>query len=259
MNTDKQYHIGFGPEGAGEYAVLTGDPGRVKAIAAHLDGAHFVASNREYTTYLGTVAGRRVNVTSVGIGGPSMAIGVEELAKNGVHTFVRIGTSGGIDLGVRAGDVAIATAAVRQEGTSFEYLPPAFPAAAHFGVTAALVAAAKKQGYTAAPADGRRAYHVGVVQSKDSFYGEMEPSRMPLGGDLLHLWEVYKRTGVLVSEMECAALFAVATALRVRAGGALLCIWNEERKKALGDGAECHDTAVLYPLVVDAIKALIEG
>ncbi|MDR3318486.1 MAG: nucleoside phosphorylase [Clostridiales bacterium] len=247
---ERMYHIAMTKEDAGEYAILTGDPGRVESIAKQLDGARHVASNREYTTWLGTVDGVRVNVTSVGIGGPSMAIGVEELVKLGVRTFIRIGTCGGIDLSVKAGDLIAANAAVRQEGTGLEYLPLAFPAVADFGVTAALKAVLDKH---------KQNYHIGTVQSKDSFYGEMEPDRMPVREQLTQQWEIYKRSGVLASEMECAALFLLGAALKVRCGGLLLCVWNEERRKAYGDASECHQTQKMYRLAAETIATLIKN
>ncbi|GHV03785.1 uridine phosphorylase [Clostridia bacterium] len=193
--------------------------------------------------------GAKVNVMSVGIGGPSMAIGVEELVKLGVKTFIRVGTSGGIDLDVKAGDLVIPTAAIRQEGTTKEYLPEFFPAAADFSVVTALRRAVDS---------AKLSRHIGVVQSKDSFYGELEPERMPMRERLTELWEIYKRTGVLVSEMECAALFCLGSVLRVRTGALLLCIWNEERKKAYGDASEFHDASRMYAAAVGALRSLIE-
>ena len=246
---EKSYHIKIKEKDAGAYAILTGDPARVPEIAKYLDGAVKAGQNREYTTYSGTLCGERVVVMSVGIGGPSMAIGVEELAKLGVKTFIRVGTSGGINLDVKSGDLVIPTAAVRQEGTSSEYLPYQFPAASDFFVTSALYAAAEKNMQKA---------HIGIVQSKDSFFGELEPSRQPIRERLLELWEIYKRTGVLASEMECAALFTLGTVLHLRTGAVLLSIWNEERNKEFGDDSECHDVARMYKVAVDALKLIIE-
>jgi len=247
MNEQKMYHIAMTKEDAGEFALLTGDPGRTEAIASRLDNPRFVASNREYVSYLGTLGGARVNVISTGIGGPSTAIAVEELCKLGVKNFIRLGTCGGIDLSVKAGDVIIASAAVRQEGTGSEYLPLAFPAAADFETTRALADAAKALNIP---------HHIGIIQSKDSFYGQHEPERMPVYSQLLSQWETYKRAGVLGSEMECATLFLLGSALRVRTGAALLCVWNAERREELGDVSECHDTEVLYGLAVEAIKKM---
>ena len=246
----KMYHIALIESDVGKYAILTGDPGRVKEIASCLDNSEFLASNREYTSYFGYINGEKVNVMSVGIGGPSMAIGVEELYKSGCRNFIRIGTCGGISLDVKAGDIVIANAAVRQEGTGFEYLPVIYPAVSDFSVTTALVTALKELGI--------ENYHVGTVQSKDSFYGEMEPERMPVKERLLSLWEIYKKSGVLASEMECATLFLTSAALGAKAGAVLLPIWNEERKKAFGDTTECHETEKMYKIAIKAIANLIE-
>lgn len=248
----KMYHIGFSKADAGEYAILTGDPGRVEHIAKFLDNSRFVAQNREYTTYVGYIDNVKVNIMSVGMGGPSMAIGVEEMVKLGCKNFIRVGTCGGINLDVKAGDVVIANAAIRQEGTGYDYLPICYPAVANFEVTAALKQAVEK-------CQLNTRCHVGVVQSKDSFYGEMESERMPLKEQLQNLWEVYKRVGVLGSEMECAALFITATTLGARAGGILLAVWNEERRRELGDDTQVLTTDPLYKVAVEAVRNLIQS
>ena len=247
----KMYHIALTENQVGKYAILTGDPGRVEHIAQYLDNPEFCASNREYTSWAGYIGGEKVNVTSVGIGGPSMAIGVEELFKLGCRNFIRIGTCGGISLDVKAGDIVIANAAVRQEGTGCEYLPLSYPAVSDFGISLAL-----KTAVQSCRANGD--YHIGVVQSKDSFYGEMEPERMPIKEYLQNLWAVYKRSGVLASEMECASLFLTAASLGAKAGAVLLSIWNEERRKELGDDTEFHDTDVMYKIAIQAIGDLIK-
>ena len=246
----KMYHIALTEEDVSEYAILTGDPGRVSEIAKHLDNSSFLASNREYTSYSGYIDGVKVNLMSVGIGGPSMAIGVEELYKLGCRNFIRIGTCGGINLDVKAGDIVIANAAVRQEGTGCEYLPLSYPAVSDFSVTTALKTAMIQLGI--------ENYHIGVVQSKDSFYGEMEPMRMPVRESLINMWEIYKRAGVLASEMECASLFLTSAALGAKASAILLSVWNEERKKAFGDNSECHQTEKMYKIAVQAIRNLIK-
>ena len=158
-NNELQYHIRCAEGDVGRYVILPGDPGRCEKIAAYFDNAEFVSQNREYT---GTLLGEKVSVCSTGIGGPSSAIAMEELFAVGADTFIRVGTAGGINLKVHGGDVVIATAAVRQEGTAREYAPLEYPAAASFDVTQALVWAAEEMGSR---------FHTGVVQSKDSFYG----------------------------------------------------------------------------------------
>ncbi len=249
MNKNKMYHIALGLQDGAQYAILPGDPGRVEKIAALLAEPVFVARNREYTTYAGTIAGERVLVTSTGIGGPSAAIAVEELHMIGVRTFIRVGTCGGMQPDVRAGDAVAVTAAVRMEGTSREYLPSEYPAVADFAVTSALVGAANRLGIRV---------HTGVAQSKDSFYGQHSPQRMPVGYELLDKWGAWKAAGCLASEMECAALFAVAASLGARAGAVLHCVWNQERKAANLPNAEDHDTQKAIQIAIGAIQTLIE-
>ena len=245
---DVQYHIGLGQGDAGGYCILPGDPGRCERIAALLDNRCFVHSNREFTTWAGTLEGEKVSVVSTGIGGPSAAIAVEELHQIGVHTFLRIGTCGGIRLDVQSGDVVVATGAVRMEGTSREYAPIEYPAVPDFTVTRALADSAAALGYPC---------KVGVVQCKDSFYGQHSPARMPVSFELEQKWEAWKRLGVLASEMESAALFTAAAALGVRCGSAFHVIWNQEREKAGLDQKESEDVTLSVKLAVEAVKELI--
>ena len=142
----RQYHTGVGPQDIGKYVILPGDPKRCAKIAEFLTDAKQVADNREFTTYTGTLDGVRVSVTSTGIGGPSAAIAIEELSKCGAHTFLRVGTCGGMQENILGGDLVIADGAIRMEGTSREYAPVEYPAVPDFTVTTALVQAAKKRG-----------------------------------------------------------------------------------------------------------------
>ncbi len=208
-----QYHIRMRPGDVGRYVLLPGDPGRVPLIASFLDGARQVAENREHRTYTGMLDGTPVSVTSTGIGGPSTAIAVEELAKIGADTFIRVGTSGMIQDSVLPGHLVVVSAAVRDEGTALHYMPMAFPAVADLDVVACLRQACE---VTAA------AYHVGVSHSKDSFYGEIEPDRMPLVDMLKERWRCWVKGGVLCSEMEAATLFVIARTLGKRAGGLMV-------------------------------------
>lgn len=125
-----QFHIQCSQGDVGKYCILPGDPGRCKAIAQRFDGAVHVKTNREFETWTGELLGERVSVVSTGIGGPSAAIAMEELANLGAHTFIRVGTCGGIELSVQSDDVVVATGAVRMEGTSREYAPIEWPAVA---------------------------------------------------------------------------------------------------------------------------------
>lgn len=243
-----QYHLQIRPGDVGRYVILPGDPKRCEKIAKYFEKPVLVADNREYVTYTGYLDGEKVSVTSTGIGGPSASIAMEELRLCGADTFVRVGTCGGIDIDVKGGDIVVATGAIRMEGTSKEYAPIEFPAVADLEVTYALVSAAKKLGYT---------YHAGVVQSKDAFYGQHEPERMPVSYELLNKWEAWKRLGCKASEMESAALFVVASHLGVRCGSNLLVMGNQERN-ALGlENPIVHDTESAIKVGIEAIRILI--
>ena len=218
------YHIACAPGSVGRYCILPGDPGRVPLIAARLENARPVAQNREFTTYTGTLSGVPVSVTSTGIGGPSAAIALEELVSLGAHTFLRVGTCGGIARQVCAGDLVAALSAVRQEGTSREYAPAEYP---------------------------------GVVQSKDSFYGQHSPERMPVAGELLAKWEAWKRLGVLASEMETAALYTAAASLGVRCAAVFNVLWNQERKKAGETEPDHPDMNDAIDVAVGAMRRII--
>lgn len=254
LQDDIQFHLRVTPEQVGKYVILPGDPGRVEKIAEHFDNAHFVASNREYTTWTGTLLGEKVSCVSTGIGGPSAAIAIEELIRCGAHTFIRIGTSGGIDIKVVGGDLIIASGAIRGDGTSKEYIPQDYPAVPDFDVLSALVEAARELSTN----ELGNGYHVGVIQSKDSFYGEIEPEKMPVADYLVNRWESYVRCGCLTSEMEAATLFSVAIARKVRAGAVLTALWNVERTKAGLPDPVCESNERAIQCAVDAIKILIE-
>lgn len=220
---DREFHLNMVKGDVGRYCILPGDPGRCERIAAYFDEPKQVMFNREYMTYTGTLLGEKVSVVSTGIGGPSASIAMEELIHLGADTFVRVGTCGGMALKVQSDDVVIATGAIRMEGTSKEYAPIEFPAVADLQVTTALVNAAKKLG---------KPWHAGVVECKDSFYGQHSPETMPVSYELLNKWEAWLKLGTLASEMESAALFTVAAARGVRCGSCFHVVWNQEREKA---------------------------
>lgn len=247
-DASRQYHIQVAEGEVGRYVIMPGDPKRCVKIAKYFDDPVLIADNREYITYTGTLDGVKVSVTSTGIGGPSAAIAMEELHRCGADTFLRIGTCGGMQPEVKSGDVVIATGAIRMEGTSKEFAPIEFPAVADLTVTNALVAAAEKKGYP---------FHTGVVQCKDSFYGQLEPETKPVGYELMNRWEAWKQLGCLASEMESAALFTVASYLHVRAGACFLVVANQEREKLGLDNPVVHDTDMAIQVAVEAARTLI--
>jgi len=246
----KQYHIQVGGGEIGRYVLVPGDPKRCIKIAQYLDQAELIADSREYVTYTGLLDGERVSVTSTGIGGPSAAIALEELVQAGADTFLRVGTCGGMQPEVQSGDLVIATGAVRMEGTSREYAPLEYPAVASLDAVNELESAAKAL---------NKPYHTGVVQCKDSFYGQHSPQDKPVSYELMQKWEAWKRMGCLASEMESAALFIVAASLRVRIGTCLLAIANQERERLGLDNPVVHDTDGAIRTGIEAMRLLIQG
>lgn len=243
----KQYHLNCGPGEVGEYCLLPGDPARCDSIARYFREPRLIGQNREFRIITGRVGEKRVSAVSTGIGGPSAVIALEELAELGAHTFIRVGTCGGIRLDVQPGDAVIAAAAVRSEGTSREYAPLAYPAAADYYVTRALEEAAARLGLR---------YEIGVVQCKDSFYGQHRPEVMPVAEELQENWAAWKRLGVLASEMESAALFVASAHLGVRCGAVHHVVWNQERAAAGIREDSSMDTDGTVRIAVEALSSL---
>jgi len=243
-----QYHVQLKEGDVGRYVILPGDPKRCEKIAAYFDAPVLVADSREYVTYTGTLDGEKVSVTSTGIGGPSASIALEELANCGADTFIRVGTCGGMQTEVCGGDLVIASGAVRMEGTSKEYAPIEYPAVPDLGVTNALVKAAEKLGVS---------YHTGVVQCKDSFYGQHQPELHPVGYELQDKWDAWVRMGCMASEMESAALFIAGAYRKVRVGTVLLTVANQERAKKGLPNEQVHDTDTAIRVAVEAVRELM--
>lgn len=244
-----QYHIQTRPGDVGRYVIMPGDPKRCVKIAKYLDDARLIADSREFITYTGYLDGEKVSVTSTGIGGASASIAMEELYRCGADTFIRIGTCGGMQTNVIGGDVVIASGAIRMEGTSREYAPIEFPAVADVRVVNALMEAAETL---------KLPYHVGVVQCKDSFYGQHEPEKKPVSYELLNKWDAWIKCGALASEMESAAMFVVGSCLRVRVGSCCLVVANQERAKAGLENKQVHDTDGAIRTAVEAVRILIQ-
>jgi uridine phosphorylase len=209
-----EYHIRVKPGEVARYVLLPGDPARTEIIAKRFDKAKEIAYNREFRTFTGKVGGVPISVTSTGIGCPSTAIAIEELAKCGANTFIRVGTAGAVSPKVKTGEVVIANAAVREDGTSIHYVPLSYPAVADLEVTNALVEAARRL---------KVKHHVGLTVSKDAFYSE-EPERVPLGEQARARWKIWQRANVLATEMECSTLYTISSINGWRAGAALAMI-----------------------------------
>ena len=249
-NDGKLYHIQVAPGDVGRYVILPGDPKRCKAIAKYFDDPVLIADSREYVTYTGYLDGEKVSVTSTGIGGPSASIAMEELVQAGADTFVRVGTCGGMQTEIMGGDLVIATGAIRMEGTSKEYAPIEFPAVANLDIVNALVSSAKEH---------QAAFHTGIVECKDSFYGQHSPETKPVSYELQNKWEAWIRLGTLASEMESAALFTVASYLKVRCGSVFLVVANQERAKLGLSNPQAHDTDLAGRVAVGAVRNLIHA
>ncbi len=245
-------HIRCDVGDVGEYVLLPGDPGRVPAIAKHLDAARHIASSREFTTYTGTLDGTPVTVTSTGIGGPSTAIAIEELVQLGARTFIRIGTCGAMHPDAHIGDLVVASGAVRDEGTTRQYAPLEYPAVASPDVVHALRSAASTRGLR---------HHVGVVHTTDSFYAQHEPERMPITAELTNRHATLGSLGVLCSEMETATVFVVGGAVLGRRVGSVLAVAGNRTAGEHLDSPEMiarRDQAVQDAITaaVDAVRLL---
>ena len=220
-NADTQYHLDVTDDDVADSVLLPGNPDRVEKITAVWDSAERVAAHREYRTATGSYRETPISVTSTGIGGPSTAIALEELARVGADTFIRVGSCGTVDPDIAVGDLVITSGAMRQEGTSSEYIDETYPATADHEVVTALVAAAERLGHD---------YHVGTTLSTDSFYaGQARPGfegyEAPGSEDLL---ATLKSANVANIEMEAATVLTLASLYGLRAGAVCTVYANRE-------------------------------
>ena len=210
----RQYHVDLDEGDVAPIVLLPGDPGRVEVVARLWDEAHHVATNREYVTWTGTYKGTPISCTSTGIGAPSTSIALEELARVGATTFIRIGTCGTFLDHVRIGDMAVFDSAVRLDGASAAYAPIEFPAVASHDVVEACIRAGDELGYR---------YHVGTTRSADTFYARHPRPGSSFGGywqaDWREHFEDLKRMNVVAAEMEASVIFVLARVWGLRAGG----------------------------------------
>jgi uridine phosphorylase len=250
-NDDEQYHIELREGDITGPVLLPGDPDRTEIVADLWDDAEELANHREYRTLAGEYDGEPVAVTSTGIGSPSAAIAVEELARVGADTFVRVGSCGAIQPEIEIGDLVITTGAVRQEGTSEEYVREDYPASAHGEVVTALVTAAERLGHE---------YHLGVTCSTDSFYAGQ--SRTGFGGfraaGAEARIEALREAGVLNFEMESSAILTLANLYGLRAGAVCAVYANritgEFRTEGQRKAAETASLAAALLTRMDRIK-----
>ncbi|MEF8821356.1 MAG: nucleoside phosphorylase, partial [Halovenus sp.] len=218
-SADEQYHLELQEGDVAETVLLPGNPERIEKITAGWDDHTVLADHREYRTATGTHDGTPISATSTGIGSPSAAIAVEELARVGAETLIRVGSCGAIQPETDVGDLIITTGAVRQEGTSSEYIREDYPAVADHDVVAALAAAADELGYD---------YHVGLTASTDSFYAGQSREGFEgfrargSQGDI----EELKNANVLNFEMEASAILTLANIYGLR-GGAVCTVYAD--------------------------------
>jgi uridine phosphorylase len=249
----KVYHLDLDAEaiGGAAHVLLPGDPARVPKIAAAFDSeAGELAWRREFRTFVGQLDGRSVLVTSTGIGGSSTSIAVEELARLGVRTFLRVGTTGAIASEIEIGDAIITTGAVRLDGASDHYAPPPYPAVAHHEVVRALVDAAVHL---------ERPYHVGVTASSATFYPGEERSDA-YGGYVLRQFrgstDEWARLRVLSYEMEAATLLTMCSTLGLR-GGCVTGVVNRAGGERISEEDLARGESTAIDLAVEAMRRMV--
>jgi len=242
-NDEVQYHLEVGPGDVAPSVLLPGDPERVETVVADWESHEVRGSHREYRTATGTHEGTPISVTSTGIGSPSAAIAVEELARVGADTLLRVGSCGSIVPEAAVGDLVITTGAVRQEGTSKEYVREDYPATADPRVVSALVAAAEELDYD---------YHLGITCSTDSFYaGQSRPGFDGFEArDSEANVDELREAGVVNFEMEAASILTLAGIYGLRAGAVCTVYANREtgefRTEGEAKAAKCASLAITY-------------
>ena len=242
-----QYHIRAKPGDVGEAVLLPGDPGRVESIAKLLDHPRLIGRNREFTIYTGELDGRPLSVCSTGIGSPSTAIAVEELAAIGARTFIRVGTTGSIQQQVHFGDLVVATAAVRDEGTTPGYVPVGYPAVADWELVQGMMAAGAAHNYR---------MHAGIVRSHDSLYTDLHASQMPRREDLAVALQVWHRAHVLCNDMESSTIFVLGSLRGLRAGS-VLTVTNEPGEGDIDPKRVASlDLTPMFRVALEAVRRL---
>lgn len=240
------YHVRVEPGEIAEYVLLPGDPDRVLKIARYWDEGREISFHREFRVWTGKVGGKPISACSTGIGAPSAAIAIEELARAGGRTFIRVGSTGAIQKDIGLGDIIISTAAVRLEGTSRQYVIDGYPASANYEVTLALIQAAETLGLR---------YHIGITASTDSFY--VGQGRKGFRG---YSWSFSEKIlsdlqsmNVLNLEMETSVIFTLASMYGLRAGSVCAVFANrvEDKFGVLGE-EDAIKTAI------EAVKILYE-
>ncbi len=239
MDSDREYHIHLAAGELPELVLLPGDPARAKTIAdMYLSSPQEVAKNREYWTFKGRYNGVEVGICSTGIGCPAASIALEELIRIGCRVFIRVGTAGAIDPTLRAGDLVILTATVRDDGTSKQYVPVQYPAVADPEIVIQLAAAARRRGVS---------HRIGIGHCKDAFYSEFPQMTTDPESTRRH-WETLKRARVIATEMESAALFVIGQLRGVRVGTVCVIVGEPIENEAKIAGIPPLDSLVYVAL-----------
>jgi uridine phosphorylase len=240
----KHYHINLSKEDlkGAQHMFIVGDPARTEAIAHYLKDPQELTFNREYRTFLAYLGGHPVVIASMGIGGPSTAVGLEEFGRCNIKTIIRVGTSGILHPQVKLGDIVSAIGAIRDEGTTKQYLPPEFPAVANPDVVLAL----RKGAFNL---NLQENFHEGIVHSKDAFWSE-EPDMIPAKRNIIERWETWKRGQALITEMEVSTLFILGTIRGWKTGAIMAAIGEFKSGKLIVDKKAGH---------VESIKTAIAG
>lgn len=228
-----QYHTKLKQGDIAPYVLLPGDPKRVAVVASFWDEAHLVADNREHVTYTGVYKGMPISCTSTGMGCPSTAIAMEELARVGAKTFLRIGTCGTFQDFINNGDIIVFDSACRYDGTSKLYAPVEFPAVAHHEVIQACADAIDKLGIK---------YHIGATRTADTFFA-CHPKPGSSFNDYWHSswrdhFEDLRRMNVYGAEMEASIVLVLSRLWGLRGGGMAVCLDNLLH---VSDGADSFD------------------
>lgn len=231
-------------------AIVPGDPARSERIVQKMDNPEFLASTREFTSWLGYLNGQAIVVCSTGIGGPSVSICVEELAQLGVRTFLRIGTTGAIQEHINVGDILITTGAVRLDGASQHFAPLEFPAVADFHCTSVLFNAAQDLGIQP---------YVGITASSDTFYPGQERYDTYTGRVTRRFqgsMQQWQELGVMNFEMESSTLFTMCSALGLKAGMVAGVIVNRTQQEIPNEATMQQTEEKAVAVVVEAARRL---
>ena len=215
----KQYHIQCKAGDVARYVLIPGDPDRVGKIAKLWDSAKEIAYHREYRTVTGKYKGVPISCMSSGMGSPPLAIGVDELCRIDADTFIRVGSTGGIQKGQKLGDLVITTGAVRLDGASKDLVIPEYPAVASYEVVMALIQACEEL---------KERYHVGITASTDTFYtGQGRPAyNNYLPSFKEDIYRDMQNAGVQNFEMEAGCLLTMANLFGKRAGAVCFIVAN---------------------------------